>query len=69
MEFNREYIMKAVYHCVNGGGCAECPYEFVPECADIKELLHYINELIAENKTLEMRIDDLDIELEATIDC
>lgn len=50
--FNKEYIMKAVHHCVDGAGCADCPYEFAPDCASIEELLCYIKELTAENEKL-----------------
>lgn len=47
---NKEYIMKAVRHCVDGAGCADCPYEFAPDCASIEELLCYIKELTEENE-------------------
>lgn len=49
---NKEYIMKAVRHCVDGAGCADCPYEFAPDCASIEELLCYIKKLTEENERL-----------------
>lgn len=49
---NKEYIMKAVHHCVDGAGCPDCPYEFAPDCASIEELLCYIKELTEENERL-----------------
>lgn len=61
--FNKEYIMKAVRHCVGGSGCADCPYEFAPDCASIEELLCYINELTEENAKLKSQNEELCDEL------
>lgn len=59
---NKEYIMKAVHHCVDGAGCSDCPYEFAPDCASIEELLCYIKELTEENERLVKQCGELIIE-------
>ena len=59
---NKEYIMKAVHHCVDGAGCSDCPYEFAPDCASIEELLCYIKELTEENRQLKTDLKDLEAE-------
>ncbi len=74
MKFNADAIVKALKCCnvPSGRACSECPYNKLgAECrtkrnTDAAEL---IVELADEKRKLEDRVDDLEMELEATIDC